>query len=153
MVAIGVEIAFLPFQMQFQQREHLAHVCGIGIIAEMPKQFIHIVEIHVIVVHLVVAVGITTDIPIGIHLRAPFLFRTGKIIGFVLRRMRIDGRYIRYLTLGIGIEVGNGTVVPSQRICYVCGSPSCQWHSPTDTTVQPRFAIPQTISGSYEIGS
>ena len=37
----------------------------------MPEQLIDVVQVHVVVVHLVVALRITTDIAITIHLRPP----------------------------------------------------------------------------------
>ena len=75
-VAVGVEVALFPCQMTFQDWPHLLHVLCVGIVLEMPKQLVDVVEVHVVVVHLVVSVGISADISRGVHLRSPFLLCT-----------------------------------------------------------------------------
>ena len=72
-VVVRVVITLFPFQMARNDRPHLPHIGSIGIILEVPHQFVDVVQIHVVVVHLVVAVGIAADITIAVHLRTPFL--------------------------------------------------------------------------------
>ena len=79
MITVRIIVSFLPNQMQFDDRPHLAHIGRISIILEMPEQLIDIIQVHVIMMHLVIPFRITTDIAIRIHLRTPFLFRTGQI--------------------------------------------------------------------------
>ena len=70
---MGVEIAFLPCQVAFDDRPHLPHIQGVGMVGEMPKQLIDIVEVHIVVAHLVGLAGEFADIAIAIHLCSPFL--------------------------------------------------------------------------------
>ena len=42
-VAIGVPVALLPFQMELQHGPHLAQIGRVGIVAEVPKQLVDIV--------------------------------------------------------------------------------------------------------------
>ena len=105
MVTIRIIVPLLPCQMRLDDRPHLAHISRIGIILEMPKQFIDIIQIHIVVMHLIVTLRITANIPIGIHLRTPFLLGTCQIHLGVLRRMGNYRFYVRHLTLGIGIEM------------------------------------------------
>ena len=91
MVAIGIPVALLPFKVQLQCWPELTHECRIGIILEMPEQFIDIVEVHIIVAHLSVIIRQLADVAVAIHRSAPLLSRTSQILGCILGRMRIDG--------------------------------------------------------------
>ena len=71
MVAVRVEVAFLPSQVTLQHRPHLLEICLIGIVLEVPQQLVDVVEVHIIMVHLVVTVRIAADIAIRVHLRMP----------------------------------------------------------------------------------
>ena len=73
MVTVGIPVTFLPFQMELDVRPHLTEIGGIGIITEMPEQLVEEVEVHVVVVHHVVATRQTTEVAVRIHPRAPFL--------------------------------------------------------------------------------
>ena len=79
MVTIRVVVTFLPCQMRLDDRPHLLHVSRIGIILEVPEQLVDIVQVHVVVVHLVIALGIAADIAVRVHLRPPLLLRPSKI--------------------------------------------------------------------------
>ena len=150
MVAIRVIVTFLPSQMTLDDGPHLAHIGCVSIILEMPKQFIDIIQVHIVVMHLVVSLRIATDITIRIHLRAPFFLGSGKIERRVLRGMRNRGFHIRYLTLGIGIEMTHGPVIPSQHISQIACAPTCQRHPPSHTTMQPRLPVPVAIGGQRQ---
>ena len=125
MVAVGVEVTFLPDQMTLDDGPHPAHVGRVGIILEVPEQLVHIVQVHVVVVHLVVALRITADVAVAVHLRAPLLLSPGHVHLRVLRRMGNRGGHIGHLTLRVGIEVAHGTVVPSQHVACVGRTPAC----------------------------
>ena len=116
MVVVGVEVALLPCQMFSQHGPHLAHVCRVGVVAEVPQQFVNIVQVHVVMVHLVVALRVSADVTVAIHLCAPFLFGAGQVHLGVVVGVRQSGGHVGHLTLGIGIEVGTGAVVPSQYV-------------------------------------
>ena len=116
----------------------------------MPQQFVYVVEVHVVMVHLVVATGITADITVGIHLCAPFLFCSCKVHSGILRRMGYNGFYSGHLTLGIGIEMGTRAVAPSQHVANISGTPTRQRHAPTDAAVQPSLSVPITVGGKDE---
>ena len=64
MVAVGVVVAFLPRQMASDDWPHTMHIGRIGIVLKVPEQFIDVVEVHVVVVHLVVALWVTADIAV-----------------------------------------------------------------------------------------
>ena len=145
MIAIGVVVAFLPCQMTLDNRPHLSHIDCIGIILEMPKQLVHIIEVHVVMVHLIIALRITTDITIRIHLGAPFLLGTRHIHLRVLRRMRNRRFYIGHLTLGIGIEMAQLTLIPPQHITHIGSTPTGQRHTPAYTAMQPGLSVPIAI--------
>ena len=149
-VAIGVVVTFLPHQVALQQGPHLAHIVLVSIILEVPQQLVDIVQVHVVVVHLVVAIGITADIAIGIHLRVPFLLSARHLLGRVLRGMRQRGLDVRHLTIGIGIEVTDGSVLPSQHVAQITCAPTRQRHAPSDTTMQPGQSVPVAISSQHE---
>ena len=113
MVAIWVEVALLPRQMTLEHRPHLPHILLVGIILEVPQQFIDVAEVHVVMVHLVGLAWRTADIAIAIHLAAPPLLGPGTMLLLVLQWMGRYRLHIGDLTLGIGIEMADGTVAPS----------------------------------------
>ena len=149
-VAIRVVVTLLPRQVALQQGPHLAHIVLVGIILEVPQQLIDIVQVHVVVVHLVVAIGITTDVAIGIHLRVPFLLSARHLLGSILRGMWDIGLDVRHLTIGIGIEVTDGSVLPSQHVAQITCAPTRQGHAPSDTAMQPGQSVPVAISSQHE---
>ena len=149
-VAIGVVVTFLPRQVALQQGPHLAHIVLVSIVLEVPQQLIDIVQVHVVVVHLVVAIGITTDVAIGIHLRMPFLLSARHLLGSILRGMWDIGLDVRHLTIGIGIEVTDGSVLPSQHVAQITCAPTRQGHAPSDTSMQPGQSVPVAISSQHE---
>ena len=135
MVAVGIEVPLLPRQMRHDDGPHLLHIEGVGIVLEVPEQLVDIVQVHIVVVHLVVAFRIATDIAVGVHLRTPFLLGTGEVHLGILRRVG-DGRLdFRHLTLGVGIEMTDGTVGPAEDITEITRTPACQGHTPTDAAV------------------
>ena len=84
MVTVGIPVTFLPFQMEFDVWPHLTEIGGIGIITEMPEQLVEEVEVHVVMVHHVVATWQTTEVAVRIHARAPFLLSPRqKILGIL----------------------------------------------------------------------
>ena len=109
-IVIGVEVALLPCQMQLDDGPHLTQIILIGIILQMQQQLVDVVQVHVVVVHDVLAVGIATDVAVRIHLRAPCLCLTGQQLLGVGRRIRNNRLHVGYLTVGIGIEMAHGTV-------------------------------------------
>ena len=153
MIAIGVIVALFPCQMTLDDRPHLSHIGCIGIILEMPKQLVHIIEVHVIMVHLIIALRITTDITIRIHLCAPFFLGTRHIHLRVLRRMRNRRFYIGHLTLGIGIEMAQLTLIPPQYIPHIGSTPSGQRHTPSYTAMQPCLSVPVAICSKTKSAS
>ena len=153
MVSIGIVVSLLPSQMTGQHRPHLSHIRGICIILEMPQQLIDIVEVHVIVVHLVVTVRVTTDIAIAIHLRSPLLLCSCQLLLGILGRMWKDWGDVTHLTIGIGIEMLHSPLVPSQHITKVTCAPACQRHAPPDTAMQPRLSVPVSVCCHHQCGS
>ena len=145
MVIVRVEIEFFPCQMTLDDRPHLPHICSVSIILEMPHQFIDVIEIHIVMVHLVITVGITADITSGIHLCAPFLQRTGAVAFRILLCSRHRDRHIRHLRFGISIEMLHRTVIPSQHISEITSTPSCQRHSPSYRSMKPCLSVPDAI--------
>ena len=96
---------YMPGLVQRIIRPHLAEIGLVGIILEVPQQLVDVVEVHVVMVHLVVTVGIAADIAVRVHLRMPLLFRARHLLFGVLSRMRNIGRDIRDLTISIGIKM------------------------------------------------
>ena len=96
-------------------------------------------------VHLVITIGVATDVAIGIHGRAPALGGTRQVEHGVLRGMRDNGRHINNLTLSIGIEMAHRPILPTQHIAQIAGTPTCQRHAPADTAVEPRLTVPVAI--------
>ena len=78
-VTIGVEVTLFPSQVALNDRPNLTHILPIARPIEVPQEFIHVVEVHVVMVHLIVTVRIAADVSVAIHLRTPLLDRTGKI--------------------------------------------------------------------------
>ena len=100
--------------------------------------------------HLIVALGVATDVAVGVHLRAPPLLGPGEVQRGVLRGVRNGGRDIGHLTLGIGIEVGALTVVPPQHIAHIGRAPTGQRHTPAHTAVEPRLTVPVAIGSKSQ---
>ena len=148
-IIIGIIVALLPFQMTGDDRPHLPHIGCIGVIFEMPHQFIDVVQVHIVVMHLVVTVRITADIAVAIHLRSPFFLSPCHIQRGILRRMRNRWRHICHLTSSIGVEMTFGTVPPSQHICQIASTPSSQRRPPAYRTMKPRHSVPSTVSCCY----
>ena len=111
----------------------------------MPEQLIDEVQVHIIMMHLVVASGIAADIAVGVHLSAPTLFGPGHIHGRVLRRMGYRGRHLGHLTTGIGVEMADSPVGPAEHITQIAGPPAGKRHTPADTAVQPCLPVPVAI--------
>ena len=149
MVAVRVVVALFPGQMRLDDRPHLAHIDGISIILEVPQQFVDIVEVHVVVVHLVIAFRITADVAIRVHLCAPLLRSPGKVECGVLRGMGYRRLYIGHLALGVCIEVRDGTIVPTEYIAQIACPPSCQRHAPSNTAMQPCLSVPVAIGSQH----
>ena len=149
-VVIRVIVAFLPVEMALQHGPHPAHIDRIGIILEVPQQFVDIVQVHVIVVHDVTTVGIAADIAIGVHLRAPGLGGTSQSLFRILRRMRNHRLHIRHLTVGIGREMRDGTVGHTEHIAEEACPPPIECHAPDDSAMQPHLSIPCTVGSSHQ---
>ena len=150
MVTIRVEIALFPSQMAFQYGPHFLEIHLVGIILKMPQQLVNVVEVHIVVMHLVVTVRIATDIAVRIHLRMPAFLRTCHLLLGILCRMRNVSRHILHLTLGVCIEMGLGTVIPTQHITQIACTPTSQRHTPANTAMQPRFSVPIAISRHHQ---
>ena len=115
-IVIGVEVALLPCEVQLDDGPHLTQIILIGIILQMQQQLVDVVQVHVVVVHDVFAVGIATDVAVRIHLRTPRLCLAGQQFLGVWRRIRDDRLHIGYLTVGIGIEVAHGAIRHAQQV-------------------------------------
>ena len=76
----------------------------------MKQQFVDVVEVHVIVVHDILAVGIADDVAIRVHLSAPRLGLTGQQLLWVRSRVGDDRLNVGYLTVSVGIEMTHGTI-------------------------------------------
>ena len=75
-------------------------------------------------VHLVDTLRIAADVAVAVHLRAPFLLGTCHVHLAVHRGMRNAGRNAVHLTLGIGGEMADSTVIPAKYIAHVCRTPA-----------------------------
>ena len=149
-VAIGIEITFLPSEMALQYGPHLHHVSPVAVVLEMPKQLVDIVQVHIIVVHLVIAFRIATDIAVRVHLCAPLFSGTSQVLFLVLCRMNLCGGHLSDLTLGISIKMTPGPVSPAQHVAQITSTPACQRHAPANATVQPGFSIPVAVSSHHQ---
>ena len=116
----------------------------------MPQQLVNVVQVHVVVVHLVVALWIPTDIAIRIHLCPPLFLGTSQALFFILRRMGILGRNVVDLTLGISVEMADSTLGPTQHIAQIARTPACQRHSPANAAMQPRLAVPVALGSNHQ---
>ena len=119
----------------------------------MPQQFVDVVEVHVVVAHLVGLAGQFADVSVAVHLRAPFLVGASEVAQRVLRGVRVDGRHVGHHAAGIGVEVRASAVVPPQHVAHVGPSPSRQWRAPSDASVEPCLAVPQSVGSSGEAGA
>ena len=135
MVAVGIEVPFLPGEVRLDDRPHLLHVGRVGIVLEMPEQLIDIVQVHIVVVHLVVTFRITADIAVAVHLGTPLLFGTGEVHLRVLRGVGDCWLDFGHLTLGVSVEMADSALVPSQDVAQITGTPACQRHTPPDAAV------------------
>ena len=151
-VAIGVKVTLLPGQVTPQHRPHLKEIGAVGIILEVPQQFVDVVQVHVIVVHLVIALGVAADVAVGVHLRAPLFLGSRQVLLLILRRMQVSHRHVRHLALGIGLKMTLGTLRPAQHVAQIAGTPACQRHAPANAAVQPRLTVPVTV-GSHDEGT
>ena len=115
-VVVRIEVTFLPCQVSLDHRPHPAHIRRVGIIFEVPEQLIDIVQVHVVVVHLVVAVRVSADIPLRVHLRAPFLQGPCHRLVGILRGVRHGGSHVGHLPLRIGREMAACPLGPSHHI-------------------------------------
>ncbi len=149
-VAVGVVVALLPGQVRRDDGPHPSHIGRIGIVLEVPQQLVDVVQVHVVVVHLVVALGVAADIAVGVHLRAPLLFSARQVHLRILRGMWNGGRHLRHLALGVGIEVADGSVLPAQHIAQIACAPACQRHAPADAAVEPRLSVPVAVGSQHE---
>ena len=112
-VIIGIVIQLLPCQMADEHRPHLAGILQISRPVEMPKQFVYIAKIHVVMMHLGIVAGITANIPIAVLGSSPPLFRTGQIKDGILCRMRYRVGNLCDLAGRIGIKMRTGPIVPA----------------------------------------
>ena len=149
-VIVGVEVSLFPVQMSGDDGPHLPHIGRIGIIFEVPQQFVDVVQVHVVVVHLVVAVRVAADIAVAVHLRSPLLLRPCQVHRCILRRMRNRWRNIGHLTGGICVEMAAGAVVPSQHIGQISGTPASQRHSPSHGPMKPGLSVPYSIGSRHD---
>ena len=143
-IIVRVPSILLPSQMPLDDGPHLAHISGVGIKLEMPKQFINIHEIHIIMMELIVLFGIAADITIAIHRRTPLIGTTRKSL-FSIHQMRQGNRHIRHLTLGISTEMNALSVLHTQEITSIGSTPAIQRHTPTHCAMIPHLAIPCPI--------
>ena len=151
MVAVGVEIPLFPCKVTFYDIPHASHKNSVRIMAKVRHQLVHVVEVHVVVVHLSVVIGVAANIPVGVHLCAPFFLCPCHVHCSVLCGVGVDGRNIRHLALGVSVEVAFCPVVPSQHVSNVCCPPPSQRHAPAYASVQPCLAIPQPVGCCHEI--
>ena len=149
-VAIGVEVSFLPFKMTFQYRPKFPEFSLVGIVGEMPKKSVNIVEIHVIVVHHIGAVGITANITVAVHLRSPTFLGSCHILCTVLTGMGQCGWDILNLTTGVCLEMTVGAVGKSYGISNIAAPPTGQGCTPTDASMLPSLTIPQSVGSRHK---
>ena len=149
-VVVGVEVALLPGEMSRQHGPHLPHEDRIGIILEVPEQFVDVVQVHVVVMHLVGAVRVAADIAVGVHLRAPRLDSPRQTLPGVLRGMGDGGFHAGDLTVGVGREMGKGTVGQAQHVAEIAGPPSAEGHSPGDGSVEPHLSVPGPVGSGHQ---
>ena len=149
-VIIGIEAALFPCQVTCEHRPHLSHEGGVGVILEMPQQFVDEVEVHVVVVHDIRAVRIAADITVGIHLRAP-LFHCPRQAFLGVGRRAGDGRlHVCHLTGGIGGEMAFCAFRHSEDIAEISCSPAIELHTPYHSAVQPRLTIPRPVACCHQ---
>ena len=100
-------------------------------------------------VHLVITFRVTAYITVAIHLCAPFFQGSRHLFAGILRGVRYGGFHIGDLRLGVGIEMGAGTVVPSEEIAIVSSTPTAESHTPTDSAMQPYFPVPVALGSVH----
>ena len=148
-VVIRVEVTFFPSKMQRQQRPHTTGIIKVSGPIEVPQQFVYVAEVHVIMVHLVISPGISTNIPVAVLRCSPNLGRTCQCKSGILCRMRNRIRNPGYLTGGIVIKMSACAIVPTQYIAYISSAPTAQRHTPTDSSMQPHALFsPNAIGGN-----
>ena len=152
MVAVGVEVAFLPVEVQLDNGEKLTHRGGVGGMTEMAQQCVGIDKVHVVVRHLVLLAGAAADVSVAIHGCAPAFFRAGKVEHRVLARMLEDGGNVCDLVGCVGAEVCQRTVVKPEGVTGVCTAPAQVRCAPSNRAVQPCLAAPDAV-GSHGKGS
>ena len=86
-------------------------------------------------VHLIIAVRITADVSVTVLGCTPFLDGTCQMQGGILCRMGEGVGHFGDLTCRVCVEMGPGTVMPSQNIAGIGGSPATEGHSPAYGTV------------------
>ena len=59
--------------------------------------------------------------------------------------MRNDGLNVSHLTLGVGVKVRSLALMPTEDVAHIGSTPSGQWHTPTDATVQPSLPVPVAV--------
>ena len=144
-VIVRIVVELFPSEMAGKEGPHAAGVIQITRPVEMPQQFVDIAKIHIVVVHLIIAAGVTADISIAVLRGSPLLHRACQGEGCVLSRMGNGVRHVNDLTGCIGIKMRTYTVVPTKGIAGICRTPATEGHTPTDSAVQPDFTIPNAI--------
>ncbi len=105
MVGVGIEVALLPLVVQLDVWPHPPHHGRVGVIAEVPHEFVDVVEVHVVVAHLVGAPRQAADVAVRVDRRAPLLEGACKVAVRILLRLGIDWRDIRDHAPGVLDEV------------------------------------------------
>ena len=75
-VIIRVIIQFFPCQMTSQYKPHFTYIVQIAGPVEMPEQLINVAKIHIIMMHLILSVRSTANIPVTVMRGTPFFYRT-----------------------------------------------------------------------------
>ena len=119
----------------------------------MPEQPVDVVDVHVIVVHRVVAVGVTADVPVAVHRCPPSFHGARHVQCGVLLRVWQRWRHVAHLALGVCCEVPVGAVGPSDGISDIASAPSGKRRAPSYASVLPCVAVPQSVGGSHEDGA
>ena len=134
--------------MTLDDRPHLAHISRICIKLEMPKQFIYINQVHVVMMKLVVLLRISADIAVTIHRSTPFI-GTARQVVLLVHEMRFGNRHIGYLTFGVCIKMDTLSILHAEEIAHIGTSPTGQRHAPAHCSMLPNLPVPGTI-GSHD---
>ena len=67
-----------------------------------------------------------------------------------IHKVRLRDRNVRYLTLGIGIEMNALPVCHTEEVACVGSAPSCERHTPPYSAVIPHLSVPSSVCGHHQ---